>query len=299
MNVRDALRRRRAPALLLGLLVFGGRVAAQDGADALRLGDWAACRERQAVLELERGALYARAQRLAAARAAAIASGDRRREEALLVIGEAVADSLRAFGAAALAQELVCERMAEALRGKIERQLAAALEPGAVGRGERDSLELLAAALREVPRRSVRAEFTVPQVGSDAPPELLRQSADFARDLADRAARWQGAIEQLRTQLQRARLAEERRDLLGDQRFLDDLAAIERPLLGSGWEDRDRAPSGGLVPLLARLPEEGTAGLEPEAVLELLDEWLGRRRAALLDEADRLARAAALREERQ
>jgi len=249
---------------------------------------WRACRDAVAELETLHQRLEARADSVARARATARAAADRAAEQRWLARGEAVADSLRSVATALLAQELVCRQLAEPVRTA----LSALLAGGVDGTG-RDSLLALEQALRDAAWPGLPREFRLPQASPADPPEILRQKAAFARDVADRINRWIGFVEAEAEAWEARGLSAASERLLADEAFFDEQlpAGLSPPpsasaMRASWWRT-----------WLQRLPEAvQPAGLKPEEVLAQVRAWLRERRNAAFARAVELEAEANARE---
>ena len=275
-------------ALLAAAAVACGAQAADEPWEA-----WCACQTALARLTAARERLEARGDSLATVRAGARARGDAQGEQSLLARGEILVDSLRALSAAGLAQELLCgevrRRALENLAGEIGRRMAVVGDAGSSA--ERDTLLARRARLRGAPQHALSAEFEVPEAAEGDPPEMLRERASYARDLADRAQRWLELVQVEEQRLAERRLMAERARLLRDQEFFEDPASARDDNLGLETEGVELRGSV-LGALISRMPEWPAAGgSRPERVLELLREWLVSRRVELME------RAAALEEQ--
>jgi len=275
-------------ALLAAAAVACGAQAADEPWEA-----WCACQTALARLTAARERLEARGDSLATVRAGARARGDAQGEQSLLARGEILVDSLRALSAAGLAQELLCgevrRRALENLAGEIGRRMAVAGDAGSSA--ELDTLLARRDRLLGAPQQALSAEFEVPEAAEGDPPEMLRERASYARDLADRAQRWLELVQVEEQRLAERRLMAERARLLRDQEFFEDPASARDDNLGLETEGVELRGSV-LGALISRMPEWPAAGgSRPERVLELLREWLVSRRVELME------RAAALEEQ--
>ena len=276
----------------LALACAASLCAAQDPDPLWR--SWLECRAFVERLGAERGALQARADSLAAARARVRAAGAGDREKALLVRGDALSDSLRALSAAALAQELVCEQARHALLDALDARLAAREDPAAPAGPGRDSLLARQERALAAPRAPLLAEFDVPPPDDDASPDVLRQAAAYARDLGDRIARWQDVVRTEEERLARRRLSREASRLQTDQAFFEDPATVHAG--PPGTDGAEGLEGGVFAQLIARVPGGAPEAAGAEAVMAILKRWLETKREDLMREADALDREAARRE---
>ena len=295
---RIIARRAGAVLALLGNVAlcagsFAGSARGQEAEALWR--SWLECRDRGVRLGGERARLQARADSLAVARAGARAAEETEREIALLARGEVLVDSLRALSAAALAQELLCEQARRRLLKELDAGIAGGGEgASSVGEGALDSLFARRERVLAGGRPPLLAEFDLPAVGEDDPPDLLRQTAAYARDLGDRIDRWIEVVHAEEDRLARLRLAREAARLEADQAFFEDPATARGGR--SGAEAGRSYEAGVFGELIARMPGTVPEGTGAEAVLEMLDRWLSAKREELMGEADTMDREADRRE---
>ncbi|MFH1143475.1 MAG: hypothetical protein V1774_02915 [Candidatus Eisenbacteria bacterium] len=280
-------------SLILGLGVLPVAAGAQDADELWRV--WEDCRLRLGRLSGERGRIAARSDSLARARAQAREARDAERDRALLAEGESLVDSLRVLSAAALAQELVCEELRGVVTAAIEDELARRLaQPRPEAGAALDSLLARRARLPGAPDHSLLAEFEVPRGREDDPPELLRQRADYARDLADRIGRWLEIVAAEQRRRAQQRLVAERVRLLEEQAIFDEPATVRGDGLAAEPADLTGSAFGELI---ARMPASLPEGSGPDVILGLLEGWLRTRREALMEQAAEMEGEAQRREQ--
>jgi len=256
---------------------------------------WRRCREGADSLRSYRSTLVARAEGLAAARRAAADGGRGGEERRLLRRIEALAESIQVVSGDLADRDRVCREAAAALLRIIDAELERGAAPERI-----DSLLSVRESVGPQPVAGFGTEFDLPLVSLEDPPTLLRQVADHARDLADRADRWRSLVAWERTQLDdRIRLQREVRELLDDQRFLDeggDLGMFSETGDEGDWTEWQAGQTGILMSVLApEIPElEGAPPLEAieriEAFLALRSRELRVRATELDAEADRRER---------
>jgi hypothetical protein len=278
--------RLRLACLPVLALSFG--IADTHAQDLPSLAQWRECREGATRLLSLRAQLRATADTLAARRAAAAVRGDAAAERALLTRGEALADSLEQVATALLGAELRCAPVAQGLLDEID--AARAASRGAIAA---DSLRRLRDAVMGASTRSSRAEFALPEVGEDDPPEILRQKAAYAWDLMDRVERWLRVVAREERALAQERLAGDAARLVGDQAFFDDRATLGADRAPGGFGDTSPSTLRGLLEQVVGV----AANVETtEAVLARLRVFLAAERDALAQRAEELERETARRE---
>ncbi|MCK4412755.1 MAG: hypothetical protein KAY32_04355 [Candidatus Eisenbacteria sp.] len=283
--------------LLTGVLHIGWCGVGAEEPDVM-LRAWESCHHEGFRLAGRRAALQARSDSLAAARRQAAIAGDEGAERQWLAEGEELADSLRAVGAAALAQELLCARLAGELDVGLRAQLRG-IEGDAGGTHPRrvDSLLALQERLAAGGGSTLQTEFTPPDLATADPPEVVRAKAAFVHDLIDRIDRWLALTARTRERWAQRRLMAEQALFRDDQGFFDDPVV----LIGEGSGERPDADlagasRGGFARLLERMPGEIGAGEDPEAILDLLEAWLSERRGELARRAAEMDAEAVRRE---
>jgi hypothetical protein len=275
------------------ILAFSLGIGAAHAQEPVSLSQWRDCRRGATRLLALHAALRAAADTLAAQRMAAATRGDAAVERMLLARGEALADSLEQVATALLGAELRCAPLAQALLEEIDaaRVSMAGAEPVMA-----DSLRRLRDEVAGASTRSSRAEFALPEVGESDPPEILRQKAAYAQDLADRAARWLEIVAREERALAQERLSRDATRLMEDEAFFDDRVTLGVDRAPGGLGDASSSTLRGLFEQV-----DGVAGsvLTTEAVLTRLRAFLTAERDASVLRAEELEREAARREREQ
>lgn len=271
--------------------------AAQDApaaALAPELVHWRSCRAQAEALAARLDSLVALEVVAWEQRRRAIATDARAQELQALARGEALGDAIRAVADGLREREGECDRIGEALLARVEREIAAPRAGPATG-ARMDSLEQLRRGLIEARAARRDADLTPPIARPDDGPDVLRVKALRARDLADRAAAWRADVVALhRSWEDRARLAQERRALLGDLSFFDAGAALSE---GGAWSPPDAtdptvpADGSAVGRLLQAMLTPGGLVVEeqaPAAVFAALESWLQQRERDLWQRAAEL-----------
>lgn len=263
---------------------------------------WENCTEKAESLADLRDSLGLLAHSLTTARQAAADRGASGQERRLLARGEAVAESIRAVSAAQLAQELLCAPVAAALLESLDARLR---RPEVlIDEALRDSLLGLRARLLRDQAPAARVDFTAAQAREDDPPEILKQKAAFARDLADRVERCLALVAGERQRLaDHGRILAEARQLVGDEGFLGEGAGFDMlgwgdpPGLGdeSSGARKASGPAGLFTRLIEQMPSQPVSQ-SPEEILEMLEMWLQESREDLSRLAGELESEAERRE---
>jgi hypothetical protein len=257
--------------------------------------EWRSCRTQTEALAAQLDSLVALEVLAWEQRRGAIASAAHSEELRALARGEALGDTIRAVADALRDREQACGAMGADLLARVEREIAALAPDGEEG-ARADSLQELRRRLIEARAARRGADLTPPAARPDDGPDVLRVKALRARDLADRAAAWRVDVAALRrTWEDRVRLAQERRELLGDLSFFDAGALagdrdprLPDPRVEATMPSDSTAVGRLLQTIMARggIPVEGHT---PAAVFAALDSWLQQReqelwrRAAELD----------------